>query len=153
MPPNSRLAASSNVGVAAGSQEAGIETIDLRDAGRHESHRRRHPRLDPRSHAAVPQGPAKDDEAASVAAAAGACEAQTVRARPHRIGWARLLRRVFDLDRQHCPNCGAGELKIIAPILERPVIRKILAHLGPDPQPPPKARAREPRPPELHFTG
>jgi hypothetical protein len=33
-------------------------------------------------------------------------------------------------------------LKIIAAILERPVIQKILAHLGPDPQPPPKGRAR-----------
>jgi hypothetical protein len=28
----------------------------------------------------------------------------------------------FDIDMQHCPNCGAGELKIIAAILERPVI-------------------------------
>ena len=36
---------------------------------------------------------------------------------------------------QHCPNCGAGELKIIAAILERPVIEKILAHLGLDAQP------------------
>jgi hypothetical protein len=27
---------------------------------------------------------------------------------------------------QHCPNCGNGELKIIAAILERPVIEKIL---------------------------
>ncbi len=44
---------------------------------------------------------------------------------------------------QHCPNCGAGELKIIATILERPVIVKILSHLGLDPQPPPKGRARE----------
>ena len=25
---------------------------------------------------------------------------------------------------QRCPNCGAGELKIIAAILERPVIEK-----------------------------
>jgi hypothetical protein len=49
---------------------------------------------------------------------------------------------------QHCPNCGAGELKIIAAILERPVIQKILGHLGLDPQPPPKSRAREPGP---HF--
>jgi len=30
-----------------------------------------------------------------------------------------------------------GELKIIAAILERPVIEKILTHLGLDPQPPP----------------
>jgi hypothetical protein len=44
---------------------------------------------------------------------------------------------------QHCPNCGAAELKIIAAILERPVIEKILTHLGLDPQPPPRGRARE----------
>ena len=44
---------------------------------------------------------------------------------------------------QHCPNCGAGELKIIAVILERPVIEKILTHLGLDPQPPPRGRPRE----------
>jgi hypothetical protein len=36
---------------------------------------------------------------------------------------------------ERCPNCGAGELKIIAAILERPVIEKILSHLGLDPQP------------------
>ena len=65
--------------------------------------------------------------------------------RPHRIAWARLLKRVFDIDMQHCPNCGAGELKIIAAILERPVIEKILTHLGLDPQPPPRGRAREAR--------
>jgi hypothetical protein len=35
------------------------------------------------------------------------------------------------------------ELKIIAAILERPVIDKILTHLGLDPQPPPSALARE----------
>jgi hypothetical protein len=51
---------------------------------------------------------------------------------------------VFDIDMQHCPNCGAGELKIIAAILERPVIQKILHHLGLDPQPPPKGPARQP---------
>jgi hypothetical protein len=45
---------------------------------------------------------------------------------------------------QHCPNCGGGELKIIAAILERPVVEKILTHLGLDPQPPPRAPAREP---------
>jgi hypothetical protein len=64
------------------------------------------------------------------------------------ISWVRLLKRVFDIDMQHCPNCGAGELKIIAAILERLVIEKILAHLGLDPQPPPKGRAREAG---LHF--
>jgi hypothetical protein len=59
-----------------------------------------------------------------------------------RLSWAELLKRVFDLDLEHCPNCG-GELKIIAAILERPVIQKILSHLALDPQPPPKGRARE----------
>ncbi len=34
-------------------------------------------------------------------------------------------------------------IKIIAAILERPVIQKILSHLGLDPQPPPRGRARE----------
>jgi hypothetical protein len=58
-------------------------------------------------------------------------------------GRSRLLKRVFDIDMQHCPNCGAGELKIIAAILERPVIEKILTHLGLDPRPPPKGRTRE----------
>ena len=33
--------------------------------------------------------------------------------RQARISWARLLKRVFHIDLQHCPNCG-GELKIIA---------------------------------------
>ena len=88
-------------------------------------------------------------------AAAGAdveCKVQTETAqgRPGRISWARLLKRVFDIDMQHCPNCGAGELKIIAAILERPVIEKILTHPGLDPQPPPLGRAREAGP---HLAG
>jgi len=32
---------------------------------------------------------------------------------PARMSWARLLKRVFDIDVEHCPNC-AGALKIIA---------------------------------------
>jgi hypothetical protein len=44
---------------------------------------------------------------------------------------------------QHCPNCGSGELTIIAAILERPVIEKILSRLGLDPQSPPQGRVRE----------
>ena len=48
---------------------------------------------------------------------------------PARISWARLLKRVFKIDLEHCPNCG-GQLKIIAAILEAPVIERILRHLG-----------------------
>jgi hypothetical protein len=91
----------------------------------------------------VPQGPLAHQEPTTEAAMAAECEVETAQARPHRIGWARLLKRVFDIDMLHCPNCGGGELKIIAAILERPVIEKILTHLGLDPQPPPRGRARE----------
>jgi hypothetical protein len=91
----------------------------------------------------VPQEPPAQAQAATEAAVAADCEVETAQARPRRISWARLLKRVFDIDMQHCPNCGNGELKIIAAILERPVIEKILTHLGLDPQPPPRGRARE----------
>ena len=57
------------------------------------------------------------------------CEAGCTHHRPVRLSWAKLLKRVFDIDMGHCPNCG-GELKIIAAILEQPVIEKILTHLG-----------------------
>ena len=54
-------------------------------------------------------------EGATAAAAAAECEAETtVQDRPQRISWARLLKRVFDIDMQHCPNCSAGEMNIIA---------------------------------------
>ena len=90
----------------------------------------------------VPQKPEVQERAAEVAVAGG-CDVQTVQSRPRRLSWARLLKRVFDIDMQHCPNCGGGELKIIAAILERPVIEKILSHLGLDPQPPPRGRVRQ----------
>lgn len=90
----------------------------------------------------VPQGP-KLQKQATEAAAASECETETVQGRAHRISWARLLKRVFDIDMQHCPNCGGGELKVIAGILERPVVEKILTHLDLDPQPPPGGRARK----------
>jgi hypothetical protein len=48
---------------------------------------------------------------------------------PARMSWSRLLKRVFDIDVKHCPNCG-GTLKIIAAIEDPPVIVKILSHLG-----------------------
>jgi Putative transposase/Glutaredoxin len=46
-----------------------------------------------------------------------------------RMSWARLLKRVFDIDIERCPNCGSA-LKIIAAIEDPPVIVKILSHLG-----------------------
>ena len=81
-------------------------------------------------------------EVATEAAAATECEADAAQRRPHRISRARLLKRVFDVDMRHCPHCSGGELKIIAAILDRPVIEQILKHLGLEPRPPLIAPAR-----------
>ena len=85
----------------------------------------------------VPQGPVESARAAQPAE----CDATCAHHRPVRLSWARLLKRVFDLNLEHCPNCG-GELKIVAAILERPVIEKILTHLGLQARAPPRAPAR-----------
>ena len=45
------------------------------------------------------------------------------------MGWAHLLKRVFNIDLEHCPQCG-GELKIIAAIEEPVVIVRILTPYG-----------------------
>ncbi len=45
------------------------------------------------------------------------------------MSWARLLKRVFEIDTEHRQNCG-GQLKIIAAILESAVIERLLTHLG-----------------------
>ena len=58
------------------------------------------------------------------------------------MSWAKLLKRVFALDLEHGPNCG-GELKIIAAIMEQPVIEKILTHLGLQARAPPRSAVRE----------
>ncbi|MBC7706171.1 MAG: transposase [Rhodoferax sp.] len=68
------------------------------------------------------------------------CEANCAHHRPVRLSWAKLLKRVFDLDLQHCPNWG-GELKIIAAILKQRVVEKILTHLGLQARAPPRGQA------------
>ena len=52
-----------------------------------------------------------------------------------RMSWARLLKRVFDIDIEHCPNCGGA-------IEDSPVIVKILAHLGLPTRAPPRSPAQ-----------
>jgi len=54
---------------------------------------------------------------------------------------ARLLKRVFDIDLEHCPRCG-GEFKINAAIEEPAVIVRILTHLGLPARAPPRSPAR-----------
>jgi hypothetical protein len=48
---------------------------------------------------------------------------------------------VFEIDLEHCPNCG-GQRKIIAAIPKQPVIEKILMHLGLQARAPSRAPAR-----------
>jgi hypothetical protein len=43
--------------------------------------------------------------------------------------WARLIRKVYEVDPLECPRCGAG-MKVISFINDPVVIRKILEHLG-----------------------
>jgi hypothetical protein len=39
---------------------------------------------------------------------------------PTRTSWARLRKRLIEIDMEHCPNCD-GQLKIIAAILDEAV--------------------------------
>ena len=73
----------------------------------------------------VPQQPAAPAQKVKLAEFEAGCAHH----RPVRLGWAKLLNRVFEIDMEHCPNCG-GELRIIAAILEQPVIVNILTYLG-----------------------
>ena len=63
-------------------------------------------------------------------------------AKAARMSWARLLKRVFDIDAERCA-CG-GALKIIAAIVEPAVIARILTHLNLSARAPPRAPARSP---------
>ena len=45
------------------------------------------------------------------------------------IGWAKMLKRVFDIDIQTCLKCG-GQIKIISSIHNPQIIKKILTHIG-----------------------
>ena len=46
-----------------------------------------------------------------------------------RKSWARLIYQVYEIDPLKCPKCGA-QMKIIAFILEREEINRILKHLS-----------------------
>ena len=85
----------------------------------------------------VPAEPAEDAGVSELAAAEPSC----VHRKPARLSWARLLKRVFEIDLEHCPNCG-GKLKIMAAIVEAPVTGRILTHLGLQARAPARAPAR-----------
>lgn len=47
-----------------------------------------------------------------------------------RLSWSKLLARVWSIDVETCPRCGAQPMRPIAAITEADVIRRILSHLG-----------------------
>ena len=51
----------------------------------------------------------------------GDCTHAHAHSAPVRMSWARLLKRVYDIDIEHCPACG-GKLKIIAVPSTEPVL-------------------------------
>jgi Putative transposase len=85
----------------------------------------------------IPQAP---NDTKLLAATAKDCQEPPEHGRPMRLGWAKLLKRVFNLNLTHCLHC-SGQLRIVAAILQRQAIEKILNRLGLDPQPPPRAPA------------
>ena len=59
-----------------------------------------------------------------------------------RIGWADLLKRVFEVDALRCPAC-SGRMRLIAAITDPSVARRILECLALPPRAPPLAPANE----------
>ena len=85
----------------------------------------------------VPQTPEPPAQEAKPAAGGASCAHH----RPVLLRCAKLLKRVFDLDRDHCQNCG-GELKLIAAILDQPAIQKVLTQLKLQARAPARSAAR-----------
>ena len=48
---------------------------------------------------------------------------------PARMSWARLLKRVLDIELERCPNCGCG-LKLVAATKDPDEIGQIPMHFG-----------------------
>ena len=78
-----------------------------------------------------------------------ACDHAQAQGAPAGMSWARLLKRVFDIDIEHCPNCGGAlrssavlSLRRRAATEDPPVIVKILSHLGLPTRAPPRAPAQ-----------
>jgi hypothetical protein len=61
---------------------------------------------------------------------------------PAHWSWARLLKRVFAIDRATCPQGQQSPLRLIAALTDPPLIRCILSYLELSPTPPPIEPAR-----------
>jgi hypothetical protein len=67
--------------------------------------------------------------AASLQAAAAEPEELSPAERERRRSWAEMIRRVYEVDPLVCPACG-GEMRVVAFITDRAVIKRILDHLA-----------------------
>ena len=70
----------------------------------------------------------------------------TVTNNPRRYEWARLLRRVFDIDVLSCAKCGAARMQRIAFVTKPAAIRSVLCSVGlaaESPEPTPSRLARQ----------
>ena len=67
----------------------------------------------------------------------------TAEAKSNRIGWAKLLKRVYKFDVEICSKC-QGRMRIVANIEDPKIIKKILSCIGLDSEPPEPFPARGP---------
>lgn len=82
-----------------------------------------------RADVSTPSAASPTPEAPAQATQPTECKASHTHHFTVRLRQVKLFKRMVDLDLEHCPSCG-GEQKIIAAILEQPVIEQILTHLG-----------------------
>ena len=69
-------------------------------------------------------------------------DAEDAPASPSRASWARLVRRIYEVDPLLCPRC-RGPLSMVAVITEQKVVTAILRHLEKHAQPT-SVHARDP---------
>lgn len=84
----------------------------------------------------------KETETLEVTTVTEACKEENKQKKSSRMRWAELLARVFSIDMKHCPSCGSESFRVIAAVIERSAVKKVLSHLGLPDQPPDITPAR-----------
>jgi hypothetical protein len=75
---------------------------------------------------------------------------RVVEARAARRAWARLIKKIYEVDPLLCPEC-SGPMRIIAFIEEEQIIRKILEHLRLWEEPEPRSPPAVPEQVDIHY--
>ena len=82
------------------------------------------------------------------------CDGHSTKTPPkpqHRMSWAVLMRRVFEVDVTVCPKCQAKGMQVIAQITKTEAIHAILRSVGLSTEAPKIAPARLPMQSEFEF--